>query len=398
MKVMYINAVCGTGSTGNIIADLIEWLRANSDQGMCAYGVGQARKVMIGESYKFNTKAGYYFHNALSRITDHTGLYSKCQTRKLIRKIRRFDPDVIHLHNLHGYYVNYEILFRYLSSSGKKLVWTLHDCWAMTGHCTHFVTADCEQWKTGCETCPLLREYPICYTRGDVQGNYARKKAAFTSPANMTIVTPSRWLGDLAKQSFLGKYPIEVIPNGIDTDIFRPRESDFRRRHALEDKKIVLGVANVWSDKKGLRDFYWLAEHLPEDYRIVLVGLTEQQRTELPENILGITRTADAVQLAEIYTAANVFVNPTYEDTFPTVNLEAQACGTPVVTYDVCGCPETVQDGCGMTVLCGNKEMLLQQVTACCARWGKTPVSQTHLSKDNCYEKYCALYKQMEQS
>ena len=395
MKVLFINAVCGTGSTGNLIAGLIERLRASCDKGLAAYGIRRAHKVLPGESLKFNTMAGYYLHNALSRLTDHTGLYSKAQTRYLIRRIKAYDPDVIHLHNLHGYYINYEILFRYLAGAGKPVVWTLHDCWAMTGHCTHFVGADCDRWKWGCEQCPLLRDYPVCYTRGDVTGNYARKKAAFTSVGRMTVAAPSRWLGNLAEQSFLGKYPVEVIPNGIDTDIFRFRESNFREKNGLLGKKIVLGVANVWGEKKGLQDFYRLAQMLPGDYRIVLVGLTDQQIQQLPDGILGIARTENAAALAEIYSAADVFANPTYEDTYPTVNLEAQACGTPVVSYDVCGCPETIQPGCGETVACADVNALCRAVTAWGDRAEPIPVDPARLSKDSCYGAYCELYSRL---
>ena len=397
MKVLFINAVCGTGSTGNMIAGLISRLRQNDDEGLVAFGVGTARKVLPEESFKFNNKAGYYLHNAMSRLTDHTGLYSCLQTRKLLRKIEAFDPDVIHLHNLHGYYVNYEMLFRYLKEKKKPVIWTLHDCWAMTGHCTHFVGAECEQWKTSCKTCPLLREYPICYTRGDVAGNYTRKKNAFTSLDNMMIVTPSRWLGELAEQSFLGKYPVTVIPNGVDTEIFQPWKNEIRKQYGLEEKKIVLGVANVWNQKKGLQDFCKLAAYLPENYQIILVGLQEQQIQQLPGNIIGISRTENAVELAAYYCVADVFVNPTYEDTLPTVNLEAQFCGTAVVSYDVCGCPETVQPGCGELVPCGDVEALCRAVVAWSGHAEPVPVNREWLSKERCYESYCNLYKQVLQ-
>lgn len=395
MKVFFLNAVCGTGSTGNLVAGQIRQLRQNRDRGLAAFGVGEAKKVQPEECFKFNTKAGYYLHNALARLTDHTGLYSRRQTRKLVRKLKRYDPDVIHLHNLHGYYVNYEILFRCLKKLDRPVIWTLHDCWAMTGHCTHFVGAGCEQWKTGCRTCPLLREYPICYTRGDVRGNYRRKKKAFTSVENLVLVSPSRWLGDLAQASFLGKYPVRVIPNGIDTEVFRPRESRIRQQPGLEGKKILLGVANVWSGKKGLEDFYRLAQMLPEEYQILLIGLNEQQIRELPDGIIGICRTESPQVLAEYYSAAHVFVNPTYEDTYPTVNLEAQACGTPVVSYDVCGCPETIQPGCGQTVPCGDLQELHRAVLAWCGRETPIPVDRERLCQEYCYRTYMDLYTQI---
>lgn len=394
MKVYYINAVCGTGSTGNIIAGLIGLLRMEGRRGRVAFGVGTANKVQPEEAFKFNTKIGYYFHNALARLTDHTGRYSVVQTWRLIRDIEKYDPDLIHLHNLHGYYVNYRVLFRYLKKCGKPVVWTLHDCWSLTGHCTHFVGANCDQWKTGCRRCELLREYPVCYTAGDVKGNYRRKKESFTSLSNLTIVTPSQWLADQVRQSFLCAYPVKIIHNGIDTDVFRYRESNFRQQYGLKEKKIVLGVAGVWSERKGLQDFYTLAERLPDDYQIVLVGLTSSQIEELPPKIIGISRTENAVQLAEIYSAADVFMNPTYEDTFPTVNLEAQACGTPVISYDVCGCPETILPGWGETILSGDID------GAVCAinRWCHTKEQvrgDRQLSKECCYAEYLDLYEQL---
>ena len=394
MKVYFINAVCGTGSTGNIIADLIGILRDGNHQSRVAFGVGEAKKVQPEEAFKCNTKLGYYFHNALSRLTDHTGRYSALQTRLLVRDIKKFAPDVIHLHNLHGYYVNYELLFRYLKKCNKPIVWTLHDCWALTGHCTHFVGANCRQWKTGCQKCALLREYPTCYTGGDVKGNYRRKKAAFTTLSDLTIVTPSQWLADQVQQSYLNRYPVKVIHNGINTDVFCSRESDFRVKHGLKGKKIVLGVAGGWSDRKGLQDFYTLAKQLPEEYQIVLVGLTKAQIESLPENILGLLRTEDGVQLAEIYSAADVFVNLTYEDTFPTVNLEAQACGTPVVSYDVCGCPETIRPGCGETVPCGSIRQTVDAVIGWCQTKERVR-GDRQLSKEYCYAQYLKTYGQL---
>ena len=342
MKILYINAVCGHGSTGRMVVDLLRSAQRAGHQGKIAFGVGSPAGVLPEEVISFESKWDYYHHNALSRLTDHTGLYSAGATRRLVEEIRKFDPDVIHLHQLHGYYVHFEILFDYLRQANKPVIWTLHDCWAFTGHCTHFSDVGCRQWKTGCDGCPQLRRYPKCYFRGDAAGNYRRKRQAFCGLERLTIVTPSQWLGGLVRQSFLGKYPVVTIPNGIDAGVFRPREGALH----YQGCKMVLGVANVWSEKKGLLDFYELSRRLGREYRVVLVGLTEAQRRSLPPGILGLGRTADAGELAALYSSAQVLVNPTYEDTFPTVNLEAQACGTPVVTYDTDGSPETVRDGC----------------------------------------------------
>jgi len=362
MKVFFVNAVCGTGSTGRIVTDLLHTLRAQGHDGKIAFGVGEAKNVSPGDAVKIGGKLNYYLHNALSRLTDHAGLYSKAATRRLIRAIREYDPDVIHLHNLHGYYVNYEMLFAFLKTYGKKVVWTLHDCWAFTGHCAHYSYVGCQKWQTLCHHCSQPKAYPKCYTKGDAEKNFARKKAAFYGVPNLTVVTPSQWLADEVKKSFLKNYPVEVIHNGIDLEIFHHRESDFRQRYGLEGKKIILGVANVWNKRKGLDDFIELSKLLDDSYKIVLVGLTSEQKEALPEGILGITRTGNATELAEIYSAADVFVNLSYEDTYPTVNLEAQACGTPVLTYDTGGCAETILPNGGIVVPQGDLTAVIAEM------------------------------------
>ena len=223
-----------------------------------------------------------------------------------------------------------------------QVKWTLHDCWAFTGHCSYFTMVKCNQWKTKCTNCSQLRRYPACFAMSSVSKNFERKRKAFTGVKNLTLITPSKWLADLTRESFLKEYPVEVHYNTIDTSIFKPTASDFRERYALQDKFVVLGVANVWEDRKGLTDFFELRKQLDEKYAIVLVGLNKEQLEQLPAGIIGIQRTNSPQELAEIYTAADVFVNPTYEDNYPTVNLEAQACGTPVITYDTGGCKETL--------------------------------------------------------
>ncbi len=387
MKLFYINAVCGTGSTGRIVTDLVALLHSQGSQAKAAYGVGQAHSIQPEDAVKINTPLGYYTHNALARLTDRTGLYSNAQTRRLLREIERFDPDIVHIHNLHGYYVNYEILMEGLTRIGKPIVMTLHDCWAFTGHCTHFDRIGCQQWHTQCAHCPQLRRYPSCYTRGDVARNWERKKAAFTAPRNLYITTPSRWLAELAGQSFLGCQPIHVIPNGADTRIFRPTPG----AKLPADKPVLLGVANVWEENKGLADFTLLSRLLGGEYQIVLVGLTPKQKKALPREILGICRTESRQTLAQLYTAAELLVNPTYEETFPTVNLEAQACGTPVVTYASGGAPETLLPGMGRTVPRGNVEALAQAI-----RQG-IPVppnlSVEALDSARAYGQYLALYR-----
>lgn len=286
---------------------------------------------------------------ALTRMDGKAGFHSKGITRRLLKKLDEIDPDVVHLHVLSNYYINVEMLFEWLAAHHCRVIWTQHDCWAFTGHCIYFTKVKCMQWQSHCiyegQSCPQKREYPETFA-GDsaVSWSYDQKKRLFTMlPADrMELITPSQWLADLVGESFLAKYPVRVVHNTINKDIFKPTPSDFRERYGLQDKFIVLGVASKWSERKGLDDFVKLAGELDDRFAIVLVGLTKKQTKQLPSNIIALEKTNSSQELAEIYTAADVFFNPTEEDNFPTVNLEAEACGTPVLTYDTGGCRETI--------------------------------------------------------
>ena len=344
MKVLQINSVCGIRSTGRICSDLAEVLEQNGHECKIAYG----RETVPEKYQKYAVRIGSDFdvklHALQSRIFDNAGFGSRRATEKFIEWVKEYDPDVIHLHNIHGYYINIEVLFNYLAKADKPVVWTLHDCWAFTGHCAHYSYVKCGKWNVGCYNCPQKKSYPSSFLFDYSKQNWIKKNVLFTSVNNMTLVTPSKWLANEVKQSFLSKYPVNVIPNGIDLNVFKPTPSDFREKNSLVGKKIILGVASAWGLKKGLFDFVELSKCLDEDYKIVLVGLTEKQKKELPSNILKITRTNNIHELAEIYTAADVFFNPTYEDNYPTVNLEAQACGTPVITYRTGGSVESIPE------------------------------------------------------
>lgn len=358
MKILQINSTCGFGSTGRIAVDILNTVTENDGEGLICYGRGEAPSGV--PSYKIGSEMLVRIHGVLSRVTDRQGFYSTNATKTLVQKIEEYDPDIIHLHNIHGYYLDIRVLFDYLKKCGKPIVWTLHDCWAFTGHCAHFTAVGCEKWKTGCNNCPSKKEYPQSLVLDNSEKNYNEKKELFTGLQNVTLVTPSKWLSDLVKESFLKEYTVKVINNGVNTDIFKPNESDFRKRYGIENKKIFLGVASVWQENKGLGDFIKLSKELPEDCKIVLVGLTETQMSMLPKEIIGLKRTENAKQLAEIYTAADVFLNPTYEDTYPTTNLEAISCGTPAVTYNTGGSPESLQDGRGITVKVGDTKALYE--------------------------------------
>ncbi|HHD2785441.1 TPA: glycosyltransferase [Clostridium perfringens] len=342
MKVLQINSVCGVGSTGRIATDLYKVLEEQGHECVIAYGRGTAPEGI--KTIKIGTDFDNYMHVAKTRLFDKHGFGSTKATKEFIKKVKEYDPDVIHLHNIHGYYINIEILFNYLKEVDKKVIWTLHYCWAFTGHCSHFDYIGCDKWKAECEKCPQKKEYPSSILKNNSNWNYEKKKQLFTSVNNMTIVTPSRWLSNLVKESFLNKYPIKVINNGIDLGIFKPTKSNFREKHNLQDKIIILGVASVWTKKKGFYYFIEVAKKLNDSFKVVMVGISEKQKTRLPKNILAISRTNNAKELAEIYSAADIFINPTLEDTYPTTNLEAIACNTKVITFDVGGSKEAVLD------------------------------------------------------
>lgn len=344
MKYLFINSVAGIGSTGRIAAEKCRELRKEGHECMLAYGRGKANCDDV-PTLQIGTAMDFKRHGLRTRLLDDHGFGSKAATRKFLEQVREFDPDVVWLHNIHGYYIHIGLLFDYLRQSGKKVIWTLHDCWSFTGHCSHFDLIGCDRWKTGCHSCPQKGEYPASLLLDNSRRNYEAKKALFTGLRDLTIITPSKWLAGLVKQSFLGEYPVQVVYNTIDNTVFKPTPGDFRSRHGLEDKRILLGVAGVWSDRKGLGDFVKLSKRLPQRDQIVLVGVTKEQVACLPEGILALPRTNSPRELAEIYTAADLFINPTYEDTYPTVNLEARACGTPIVCYDTCGCAETLGAG-----------------------------------------------------
>lgn len=360
MKVLQINSVCGVGSTGRIATDLYKVLEVQGNKCKIAYGRGTAPEGI--DSIKIGSNLDNYYHVFKTRVFDKHGFGSVNATKKFIEEVKEYDPDIIHLHNIHGYYINIEILFNYLKEANKPVVWTLHDCWAFTGHCAYFDYVGCEKWKNGCSNCQQKGSYPNSKVADNSRWNYEKKKELFTSVKNMSIITPSKWLANLVKESFLGKYNIEVINNGIDLDVFKPTESNFREKYNLQDKFIVLGVASVWEERKGLKYFIELSKMLDNKYKIVIVGVNEKQKEGLPDNIISITRTNNVKELSEIYTAADVFVNPTLEDNFPTTNLESIACGTPVITFDTGGSPECIDNENGIVVKKGDIDGLYKAI------------------------------------
>lgn len=353
LTVVQINSVCGIGSTGRIATDIHHTLTESGYMSYVAFGRGLPKNcdntITIGNNYD------NYLHVGLTRLLDKHGFGSVKATQEFIKNLEEINPDIIHLHNIHGYYINIEMLFNYIKQNNKRVIWTLHDCWAFTGHCTHFDYVGCNKWRTGCFNCPEKNEYPKSLFMDNSEVNYLRKKEIFTGVKDLTIITPSKWLANLVKQSFLREYKINVINNGINLNIFKPStSSEFRMNHNLVNKFIILGVANVWNRKKGLNYFIELSNNLEEDEVIVLVGLTKKQVKQLPEQIIGIPLTNSTKELAEIYSAADIYLNPTLEDNFPTTNIEALACGTPVFTFDSGGSYECLDEKCGRVIILKN--------------------------------------------
>ena len=379
MRILMINSVCGIGSTGRICTDLADLLEKQGHEVKIAYGRGNVPEKYERYAVRIGTDADVRLHGVKTRLLDRHGFGSRAATVKFIEWVESYSPDVIHLHNVHGYYVNIEVLFKYLRRCEKKIIWTLHDCWTFTGHCSYFDYVGCEKWKTECFACPQVKEYPKSFLIDSSKTNFADKKELFTNIPNMMLVTPSVWLKNVVGSSFLGEYPIQVIPNGIDISVFNPTESDFREKNQLTDKKIILGVANIWDRRKGLDTFAELSKKLDEKYKIVLVGLSKKQIKALPQNILGIERTDSVKQLCEIYTAADVFVNPTMEDNYPTVNMEAIACGTPVVTFRTGGSPEMLDPLTGVVVERNDIDSLENEI--------KRITNESVFDKNNCVQR-----------
>lgn len=389
MRVLQINSVCGYGSTGNIVVDLYRELKAQGHECCIAYGRGTAPEDV--ETYRIGWNLDVYMHGIMSRLTDRHGFYSTHATRKFVAWMKQYDPDIIHLHNLHGYYINIEVLFNALQEMDKPVVWTLHDCWAFTGHCAHFDLCGCDKWKTHCEHCMQKKEYPASYVWDNSRGNYIRKKNAIGQIDKLEVVTPSDWLKKLVEQSFLKRYSVQVVKNGIDLSEFQPvYDKNMKQKYGLQGKKIILGVASEWSKRKGLQDFEKLADMIEDKYHIVLIGNITGKKID-KSNVTLIHRTENKAQLAVWYTEADVFFNPTYEDNYPTVNLEAQACGTPVITYNTGGSPEGIMSGGGYVIEQADLNAFIKQLKAM-EKMKLVPKGCEEMSKEKMLECYMKIY------
>lgn len=360
-KIFQINTVSNTGSTGKIAEGIAGALH---HVGWKSY-IGYGRK---GKNSNFSTeipigrKVDFYLHALGTRFTDRHGFYSVQATKRFLKQLDEIKPDLIHLHNIHGYYLNIELLFSFLKTKDVPVVWTLHDCWTYTGHCAYYSACGCLKWQTHCERCPQTANYPKSFVDASSK-NYSDKKMLFNGIEKLTIVTPSEWLANEVSQSFLGDYPRRIINNGIDLDRFKMYPTQIvTERFKLQDRTVILGVASIWEERKGIKDFLKLSTMVDSRFTIILVGLNDAQIKQLPANIIGVKRTESVEELAQLYTLADFFFNPTYEDNFPTTNIEALACGTPVITYNTGGSPETLSRETGWVVQQGDLNAVLSIV------------------------------------
>ena len=398
-KLLQIADSLNWGSVGRIASQIGDLVMSKGGESYIAYGrysnPSKSTPIKVGKSIEL------YWHILQTRLFDRHGLESRFATKQLISEIKKINPDIIHLHQIHGYFLNYPLLFDFLSSLDIPIVWTLHDCWLFTGHCAHFDLQGCTLWKTGCHNCPLKGEYPKSFFFDRSKKNYKQKKISFTSLGERLVLVPvSEWLANFVHDSFLKNTKTLTIHNGVDIDVFKPLS------HVKVNDKImpfrIMGCASPWTEKKGFNDFLRLRSILPIDkYHIIMVGLSHEQCLQLPEGITGVERTQNVQQLAELYSSSDVFVNTTYEDNYPTVNLEAISCGTPVITYDTGGSPESVSHLVGCVVEQGNIEQLVDAIRTI-ERYDKQLMSQQcrlyaeeHFSNKDCFQKYLNLYNEL---
>ena len=406
MKLLQINPVIRANtSTGRIMQEIGELAMANGWESYIAYSYGRdGIKPCSSKLVPVGNRLDVAWHGLVTRMTDRHGLASCMVTRSFIREIERIKPDIIHIHNIHGYFLNYRILFDYLAKSNVHVIWTVHDCWLYTGHCNHYSLQECYKWKSQCENCPQRTKFPASWGIDRSRQNYLDKKRAFTSISKekMIIVPVSEWIKGEMQLSFLKDANFLVIHNGINLENFQICDAEsIRAKYGLGNRHVILGVASIWMEEKGWNDFMQMAPLLRDDEVIVLVGVTEEQKKMLPANVIGISRTENVHQLAELYSAAVAFVNPTWQDNYPTVNLEAIACGTPVVTYRTGGSIEAVTDKTGIVVEQGDVQGLLDAVRLIEER-GKgfyqevcRQYAMENFDKNDRYADYIRLYERL---
>lgn len=400
MRVAQINSVCGQGSTGRITVELSEMLSNNGINNHIYYGVGTSE---FKSSTKFSSDLYVKYNILKTRLFGKHSFYSKTGTKRLIKFLKNYQPDVIHLHQPHGHYINIKLLINFINEHEIPLVLTLHDCWIFTGHCVHFTVANCEKWKTGCGGCPQLKQYPKSLIFDRTAESFRDKNILLNSIKNVSFVAISDWIYSISKQSMIKNQKVFKIYNGIDTKIFLPKNVNYlRSMYDFQSKFVVLGMANKWITNNNTSNLSRFMEKMDDDVVFVLIGVTPDQKASLPRNVFGVERISDINKLADFYSLADVFVNLSYEDSFGLVSAEALSCGTPVVAYNSTACGEIVgNDNCGKIVSLGNFDDVISAVKHIKMN-GKSYYTQNcrervlaMYDKDNTYREYLNLYNSL---
>ncbi len=386
LKILQINTTANSGSTGRIAEDIGIKVIENGDESYLAYGTSalpcRSKLIKIGGRFDI------FYHELLSHFLDNSGLLSKRATKRLIKEIDIIEPDIIHLHNIHGFYLNMKLLFNYLSKLNKPVVWTLHDCWAFTGHCAHFSYINCTKWQKECHNCPNKREYPTSWLMDRSRRNFSLKKRLFNSIKKLNIVTVSNWLNEELSNSFLKGVPSQVISNGVDLEKFYPREKEdaiYEKYGINRNDKILIAAATNWGKRKGISDYNRLSDSLPKGYKIVLVGVPKKRQKLVSGNITIIERTENIDELAKLYSISDVVLNLSYEESFGLTTVEGMACGTPCVLYRATASPELITEGCGTIIDAGNIKGVKEAVVSI--------IEKGELYyRDNCIERVRNLY------
>lgn len=393
-----INSVCGVRSTGRICTDLAQMLEAKGHQVKIAYGRMAVPEVHQKYAYRIGSDRDVKLHGLKARLWDASGFGSIAATKRFIRWVKEYDPDLIHLHNIHGYYLNVELLFQYLRSCGKPILWSFYDCWSFTGHCAHFDYNGCQKWQKGCSKCRFSQEYPKSFLDRSA-ANYEKKRKLFTGIPNLQLIVPSKWMAKMVSQSYMKDYPCHVLPNGIDVAQFVASDGDVREKYGIGEKSLVLGVSSVWQKMKGLTHINDLAQKLPkEKYAILLVGGGEDKEPIDP-SILRVHHTDSIDALCRIYTAADVFINPTLQETQGLTTVEAFACGTPAVVFNAGGAAECVDDTCGIIVPKDDTNALQAAIEKVCRekpfKAEACRKKAEAYDKNVCYQAFMALYDEL---
>lgn len=399
MKVVQINAIYGSKSTGTIMREIQSCCEANGIEGYVAYSIADRPDAEVPRGYRIGNPLTAKWHAFISRVIGKQAYANRISTWRFLRWLDKVNPDIVHLHNLHSNYIQLNMLLHYLAKHDIATVVTMHDCWYFTGGCVHYTSVGCHRWKNGCGRCPMWKQIPsYCFDR--TQSVLRDRKVYLSAIPRLTMVGASDWIANEMKQSLLKDLNIIFIHNGFDLDVFAPTPSNKRKELGIENKFVILGPASKWLlpiNKPTLEHFIsWMSD----DMVLVLFGCT-QINVALPSNVVQIGYTKSPKEMAEFYSMADVLVNCSREDTLSSLNLECQACGTPVVTYDATGSKETVNGKCGFAVPTGDAEALWEKVVEVralgkealsvqCRQW----VSDNFEKRTN-YEKYIGLYRQI---